>query len=186
MNFINNVVPFKKYGLKKITPHKNKNDYENALIIFEGKNIRADEDTEDTENSKNKINDEVKTIMEYYIKEVSENNYKPNDFLIVTPFTCKNPLANAVEIAINMYWTEKYNKNDFERYAIFHKSEEGSSIDLNESKDSTRIVSIHTSKGDGRNVVFVIGLDEQSLLKFSGESNNLIYNSMIHEKSKNP
>jgi ATP-dependent exoDNAse (exonuclease V) beta subunit len=60
-----------------------------------------------------------------------------------------------------MYWNKK-NKNDtFIRYAIFHKSEEGSSIQLSESEEATRLVSIHTSKGDGRNVVFVIGLTEQ-------------------------
>ena len=42
------------------------------------------------------------------------------------------------------------------------------------------MVSIHTSKGDGRNVVFVIGIDENSLKRFSNESNNLVYDSLIH------
>jgi ATP-dependent exoDNAse (exonuclease V) beta subunit len=73
---------------------------------------------------------------------------------------------------------EKYNILNilFFGYAIFHKSEEGNSINLADSENSTRIVSIHTSKGDGRNVVFVIGLDEGSLLKFSNEKNNLVCN----------
>ena len=71
--------------------------------------------------------------MNLYDKEVINNNYQPNDFLFITPFTNNNPLLNAVEIAINMYWNKKNNNNNFERYAIFHKSEEGTSINLSES-----------------------------------------------------
>lgn len=79
-----------------------------------------------------------------------------------------------------MYWHNKYNSNNFLRYAIFHKSEEGTSINLDESNDATRIVSIYTSKGDGRPIVFIIGLSEQALIRFSGEANNLVYDSLIH------
>jgi len=178
VNFVNNIIPFKNYSLTEITPYK-EGVYENPLILFEGNCIRANE------NDESKINNEIEKIMEYYIKEVTENNYKPEDFLIVTPFTNKNPLCSALETAINMYWIEK-NKDDniknnkYIKYAIFHKSEEGSSIDLTISEEATRIVSIHTSKGDGRNVVFVIGLTEEGLTRFSNETNNLIYDSLIH------
>jgi len=173
VNFVNNMIPFNNYSLAKITPYKDET-YDNPLILFEGKRILA------TETDESKINTEIEKIMEYYIKEVTENNYKPEDFLIVTPFTTKNPLCNSLETSINMYWSKK-NKNDtFIRYAIFHKSEEGSSIQLSESEEATRLVSIHTSKGDGRNVVFVIGLTEQGLTRFSNETNNLIYDSLIH------
>jgi hypothetical protein len=176
INFVNTIVPFEKYGLMQIKPWKediDSNDDE-SLVIFEGHKILADDP------DKEKINKNVENIMKYYDDEVLQNNYKPNDFLIVTPFTTKNPLVNALEIAINMYWNEKNNNNDFERYAIFHKSEEGSSINLSESDNATRIVSIHTSKGDGRNVVVVIGLSEKGLIRFSGETNNLVYDSLIH------
>jgi hypothetical protein len=63
---------------------------------------------------------------------------------------------------------------------VFHKSEDGSTIDLDESDNATRIVSIHTSKGDGRDVVFLIGLTEYALKKYSEESNNLVYDSLLH------
>ncbi len=54
-------------------------------------------------------------------------------------------------------WRKKYNDDDtYVKYSIFHKSEEGTSIDLTQSLESTRIVSIHYYKGDGRPVVFVI------------------------------
>lgn len=177
VDFVNSIVPFEKYSLPKIEPYKINLDMckeEKVIEIFIGDNIFANEKDEF------KLIKEVEKIMEFYDKEVINNNYKPNDFLFITPFTLKNPLVNAIETAINMYWNEKKNKNDFERFAIFHKSEDGTSIDLKESKYSTRIVSIHTSKGDGRNIVFVIGLNEESILKFSNESNNLIYNSLIH------
>jgi len=174
VDFVNSIVPFDKYSLPQIIPYKTSKDNNNVVNIFTGKNIYANE------NDENKINSEVEKIMAYYDKEVIDNNYKPNDFLFITPFTNKNPLVNAIEVAISMYWNKKYENNNFERYAIFHKSEEGTSINLSESENSTRLVSIHTSKGDGRNVVFVIGLEEQSLIRFSNENNNLIYDSLIH------
>jgi hypothetical protein len=174
VNFVNTIVPFEKYSLPIIKPYNTINDDSNVVNIFIGKNIYA------TENDENKLNKEVEKIMDLYDKEVVENNYKPNDFLFITPFTNKNPLINAIETAISMYWNKKYENNNYERYAIFHKSEEGTSINLSESENSTRLVSIHTSKGDGRNIVFVIGLDEKSLIRFSNENNNLIYDSLIH------
>jgi hypothetical protein len=171
IDLINYNIPFSKYGLPHVQAYKNSDDNNNHVIIFEGK---------DTYNNIDYINSEVEKIMKYYNKEVLANNYKPNDFLIITPFTNKNPLVNSLEIAIEMYWNNKYNNDTYNRYAIFHKSEHGNSINLTDSENATRIVSIHTSKGDGRNVVFVIGLDEKSLLKISNEKDNLIYDSLIH------
>ena len=174
VNFVNNIVPFEKYHLPVITPYILDQDNNKALQVFVGKDIYANEMDEI------KINEEVVQIMKYYEKEVIDNNYKPNDFLFITPFTTKNPLVNIIETAINMFWAEKFKDKNYKRYAIFHKSEEGTSIDLSESEDATRLVSIHTSKGDGRNVVFIVGLDEKSLLRFSNEKDNLIYDSLIH------
>jgi len=178
INFVNAIIPFEKYKLTQIDPLsvKDNNNDDPIIFITAANTILANETDED------KINSNVEQIMEYYKNEVSQNNYKPNDFLIVTPFTKKNPLVNALEIAIHMYWIEKYNNdnNDFERYAIFHKSEDGTSINLSESENATRIVSIHTSKGDGRPIVFLIGMTEKGLQRFSTESNNLVYDSLIH------
>jgi len=166
VNLVNDIIPFERYELPKITPYKDANDYKNVVIPFKIAN--------------NNLNDAVQNILEYYIDAVNKYKYNPNDFLIITPFTDKNKIACSLEIAINNYWCDKFNTNIFTRYAIFHKSEEGTSINLAESENATRIVSIHTSKGDGRKAVFVIGLNEESLLKFSKETNNLIYNSLIH------
>lgn len=176
IKFVNDIIPFKKYNLPKIEKHidKNDNDENSKLTIFPGNTIYADA------IDKNKINTEVHKIMRYYKEEVEKNKCKPNDFLIVTPFTKKNPLIDALHLEIREFW-KKYNNSDkYEHYSVFHKSEDGTTIDLDESKESTRIVSIHTSKGDGRDVVFVIGLSEDALKIYSNESNNLIYNSLLH------
>jgi len=175
VNFVNTIVPFVSHNLVEIKPWKETDEKDiDSLDFIDAQTIYASDIDE------NKINIQVEQIMEKYINDIDKYNYKPNDFLFVTPFTTKNPLVNALEVAINMYWNNKYNNNEFERYAIFHKSEEGTSININESNNATRIVSIHTSKGDGRNVVFVIGLTEQALVKFSGDTNNLLYDSLIH------
>ena len=174
VNFINYFIPFSKYSLPEIEQYRDDDEpFKSHLKLFEGKVVCA------TDTNENKINEEVEKILKYYDNEVIQNNYKPNDFLIVTPFTIKNPLVNALETAIQTYWINKNKSDVYERYAVFHKSEEGSSINLADSDNSTRIVSIHTSKGDGRNVVFVIGLEEATLNKFS-KSNNIKYDSLIH------
>ena len=167
INFINNIIPFDKYNLPIIQPYKNNINTNKNITIFQGNN--------------NNDNEEIEKIINYYKNEVINNNYKPNDFLIITPFTTNNKLIDTLTTAINQFWIDKNNNiNIYEKYAIFHKSEEGTSIDLSESENSTRIVSIHTSKGDGRNIVFIIGLAEKSLLKYSNFNNNLIYDSLLH------
>lgn len=176
IDFVNSVIPFEKYNLPKIEKHPNKSEDNefSKLTIFSGNTIYADS------KDKNKINTEVQKIMYYFKKEVVENKCKPKDFLIVTPFTKKNPLIEALHLEIREFWKNHYNSDKYEHYSVFHKSEDGTTIDLDESKESTRIVSIHTSKGDGREVVFVIGLTEEALKIYSDESNNLIYNSLLH------
>ena len=177
INFVNAMIPFKKYGLPEIEQSSHNSsfleDY-NPLIIFAGKPIYTNDINE------SKINTEVEIIMMHYEKEVNEYKRVPEDFLIVTPFTQTNPLVDALQLAINIFWKNTDADDNFKRYAIFHKSEDGSSINLNESVNATRIVSIHSSKGDGRKVVFVIGLNEGSLCRFSGISDSLIYDSLFH------
>ena len=193
VEFVNSMIPFEKYGLPEIKPYKEYIGEElNPLIFFTSKKFVNS--MKKTAENEEKIIEEVEKIMEYYENEVNENKRSPEDFLIVTPFTQNNPLVDALLLAINIFWKKKFTndtecmrvwKNDisideYYRYAIFHKSEEGSSIDLSESEYSTRIVSCHASKGDGRNVVFIIGFNESAIKKFSQSSNNLVYDSLFH------
>ena len=174
VNFVNSIVPFNKkdYGLPIVNSF-NETDNENSLKIFSGKTVYSHDDD-------NLIHHEIQNIMRHYINEVNINNYEPKDFLIVTPFSNKNNLVDALNSEIREFWKKKYNDSKYIKHSIFHKSDNGVSIDLTESDNATRIVSIHSSKGDGRPVVFVIGLSENGLKKFSNESNNLIYDSLLH------
>lgn len=188
INFVNNMIPFNKYNLPEIEGPQNKSksvvsfnkynnikyDNEEPIVIFEGESIY-------NQRNENKINREIEIIMNYYEDEVNKFHRNPNDFLIVTPFTQSNPLVDALQLTINIFWKEKYDNDDeYKRYAVFHKSEQGNSINLNESNDATRIVSIHSSKGDGRPVVFVIGINETALIRFSESCDSLIFNSLFH------
>lgn len=174
INFVNSIVPFSKeeYSLPIIKSF-NETINDNSLVIFNGKTVYSCDDD-------SKVQEEIDKIMKHYTNEVEKNNYKPNDFLIVTPFSSKNTLVDALNTSIRNFWKNKYNDKDYIKHSIFHKSDSGTSIDLTESDNATRIVSIHSSKGDGRQVVFVIGLSEYGLKMFSNESNNLIYDSLIH------
>lgn len=192
IEFVNYMIPFKKYGLPEVIQYKEYDgtDY-NPIIFFIGKQI--DFIGKNEKNAEIIVN-EVNKIMYQYEEEVNSNNRFPEDFLVVTPFTKTNPLADALLLAINIFWEKKFtnepeymqkwnnaaNIDDYYRYAIFHKSEEGSSIDLSESEKSTRIVSTHSSKGDGRNVVFLIGFTERAIKRFSGTNDSLLYDSLIH------
>jgi hypothetical protein len=166
VDFVNYMVPFSKYDLPQVTPfhtpfHK-QNDIDNALtIIFESGSIE----------------EQIDELMKYYSQEV-ENGFMPQDFLIVTPFVSKNPLITCLNQAIQEFWIQR--TGEYKVYSVFHKSEIGSSINLDESTYATRIVSIHSSKGDGRPCVFVIGLNETSLKTFSGLRDSLIYDSLLH------
>lgn len=176
IDFVNHMIPFKQYNLPEITSYGGTYDNTiNPINIFEGENVY------NNQKDDNKINKEIDIIMKYYEDEVIKYKRTPEDFLIVTPFTQSNPLVDALQLTINLFWKEKYvDDDDYKRYAVFHKSEEGSSINLEESKNATRIVSIHSSKGDGRPVVFVICLNESGLNLFSGTCDSLIFNSLFH------
>lgn len=174
IDFCNSVIDFEKYNVPKIEPYKQCTEsLKSCLELVNLTNTIKKQDNTPSETN-------VDTIMNIYIREVENNNYKPNDFLIVTPFTKKNYLVEKIEVAINKYWCNKYKSNDYVRYAYFHKSEEGTTIDTTLSMESTRIVSIHSSKGDGRNVVIVIGCNEGALKKFTNNKQNLKYESLFH------
>ena len=167
--FVNSMIEFKKFNLPPIQQTKKGGG---GFHIFSGLAIFP-------RDGPDKINKEVDEIMKYYKKEVNENKRRPNDFLIVTPFVKQNPLVEAVHQHIREFW-EKKEGDEYKCYSVFHRSQEGTSIDLSESKDATRIVSIHSSKGDGRAVVFAIGVKESALRIYSDDKGNLVYESLLH------
>lgn len=194
IRFVNSMIKFEEWDLPKMTPHKVVEE-SGALTIFSAETVYANQDSKCDEVVRS-----VSQIMEYFEREVTVNKCLPEDFLFVTPCTKQNPLMEALQLAVNEFWKHtmqnnlsyieevksknnfwnKVNSNSYTRYAIFHKAQEVGSINLEESAHATRMVSIHTSKGDGRKVVFVIGVTEASLRLFSQVADNIIYNSLLH------
>ena len=85
------------------------------------------------------------------------------------------------------YWTDedidsiKKESNIWSgEFAEYHTSQVGKPIDLISSEHKARFVSIHASKGDGRNVVFLLGMTEEKLYNFTNREINLQYESFVN------
>lgn len=202
-DFVNNIIDFKKHNLYPISNVCDKTNCEcgykhdneiKPYQIFQYDYIRPS-DTDET-----KIDLVVDRIIKIIDKEIKENNYLPKNFMFIFPILKKNCLATRIETRLQEYWMNKFNdenyqnkvlkndnywkdkinNNEFYKYIYLHKSEEGTSINLKESENASRILSIHASKGNGCENVFLLGMDENSLRKFSKEKNNLQYESLLH------
>lgn len=197
IDFVNKIIPFEKYDLPPITEICNINckyNHENDIIpyhIFQTPDFQRC----DLETMKCVIED----ILKYMNLEINKYNYLPNNFMFIFPILSKNKFATMLEMSLQEFWINKFNdpnyqnilklndywknninNNNFYKYVFLHKSDEGKSINLQESENATRILSIHSSKGNGCEVVFVLGINESSLVKFSKEKCNLVYDSLLH------
>ena len=173
---INYLVNFKKYELPKIDcDNKIKKEINpDPIKIIDTPGIYAN-DTNDE-----KINNYCNLIMSKYKFEVENNNYLPSDFLIIFPIMVSNVIAGELQSRIQEFWIQKNNDNNYIQYVHLHKHTEGSAINTYDSINSTRIMSIRASKGDGRKVVFVSGVTESSLKIVSNKEKELVYESHFH------
>ena len=173
---INKLCAFEKYNLPPITCDKSIDKCLNTQPI---KIIQDLPKIYDNHKREERITAYCNKIMECYNYEVETNGYLPNDFLIIFPIMKSNPIAPELETKIQNYWVKKYN-NKYTRYVYLHKHTEGSVINTSDSVNSTRIMSIRSSKGDGRNVVFILSLTDSSLKLLSNKVKGLVYYSYIH------
>jgi len=208
IDFVNKHIKFEKYNVEPIQKicescnnHKNT---EKPYEIFEIPEIYNDSINNNDDNY-DKINTIIKHILKEMDKQIKDNNYLPEDFMFIFPLIKKNYLARMLEEKIQQFWLDKFKEDDYRnnilannnywknkldeniyyKFAHLHFSTEGKPINLDESKYATRMVSIHASKGDGRNVVFLLGISEFSLSIFNKdmyceEKDNLIYESLLH------
>jgi len=200
--FVNYMVPFEKYGLPEVQPYaEGVNDYDplirKAIPKWGQKNV-DDKNYKDSNKGEINIRKCVEWIMVEYKREVDENHYGPENFLIVTPWVTpsQSELVNELQIYLQDYWVEKMTKEDYHRttlngwwenhepdenyqYAVIHRSEEGTSINLEDSNYATRCVSIHSAKGDGREVVFLIDPSDFKLSAYTYKD-SLKYDSLLH------
>ena len=200
VHLVNNIIKFKDYHLPEISYERcttlsglTNSPVSESFEIFQGLDMRR-------ENDHAKINSEIQKFITRIAREIRDHDYTPEDFLIITPFTKRNSFGDSLELAIqefwvdtfsdeayrtrvlakHAYWKNKIMDNKYSTYCKFHKSQEGTSIDTKQSEHATRMVSIHSSKGDGRPVVFVFGLTEAGLKLFSENERNIIYESLLH------
>lgn len=173
---INKLVNFEKYKLPKIECDNKVKKQKNLkpIKIIDSPIIYADGTNDE------KVNNYCNIIMDNYKFEVETNNCLPQDFLIIFPIMAKNDTAGELQSRIQEYWCNKYNNSNYIQYVYLHKHVEGCVINTKDSLNATRIMSIRASKGDGRKVVFVLGVEESSLKRVSNKKKNLVYESHLH------
>lgn len=181
--YINKVIHFEKYSLKEISiPTELPIEDEAPIEILHCEAERQQF---------------VNKILEKVNEQVTRHNYAPEDFMFIFPIMKNNHLAIQLESKLNEYWITKfedtvyakkvvsdhwknYEHDVYTQYAYLHKHEEGTVINLSDSEHLTRLVTIKTSKGDGRNVVFVLGCTESTFKLCSNQENDLVYESYLH------
>ena len=204
IDFTNNIIDFEYYKLPKVKEicsiENCKYTHENDLIpytIFKIPDPSSYDNIDEFDIDNDKLLDK---ILEYMNAEIEKYSYLPNDFMFIFPILKCNNLAIQLELKIQLFWIDKFSDlvyqtnvlskneywkdriqdNNFYKYIYLHKSDENKPINLKESENATRILSIHSSKGNGCSVVFVLGITEYILKIFSKEKNNLVYNSLLH------
>lgn len=200
-DFVNTMIDFKKYELSPIEDICNiencKYKHENnkkPYKLFQLPEIYAND------SDGIKVNTVIEQIIKYVECEITEYNYLPNNFMFIFPFLKDNYLANQLEARLqdywikkfddkeyrknvllkNSYWKERIDTNKFRKYVYLHKSDENKPINLKESENATRMLSIHASKGNGCEVVFLLGVSEYTLVRFSKQKCNIVYDSLLH------
>jgi hypothetical protein len=190
---INNLIDYNKYGLPKIKCDDiNLQEIKDPTIeIIEMPKIYAN----DTDIKK--IDIFIDKILEKVNYEVNNNNYTPENFMFIFPIMKNNNIASELHTKLTNYWINKfndnnyiklinntywknYNHNEYTQYVYLHKHTEGTCINTKDSINASRIMSIKTSKGDGREVVFILGVSEQTLKMVSNNKNGLVYDSHLN------
>lgn len=217
MHFVNDIIPFQKFGLNKINSIGKKDD---AIINVDPQYITLNNYYETiTKNEDNinvginikKLNDDVHKIICSFENLSLKTLILPNEFLIISPVVSKGQTGlflNNLCIALEDFWIKLFNNDAYKKtvlqnykknihigikyyykviknnehmnYCQLHKAEENRPIDLNESKYKTRMLSIHASKGLTSKYVFLVGLNNDILLRWTNNDKNLIYYSLIH------
>lgn len=190
---INRLINFDKYGLPKIdcnnfAPEKIKDS--TIEIIKSPKMYANDKDIA-------KLEKFIEEIIEKVDYEVKKNNYTPENFMFIFPIMKNNNTASELQTKLTNYWINKFNEMDYiklinnkywenhkhdeyTQYVYLHKHTEGTCINTKDSVNASRIMSIRTSKGDGREVVFILGVNEKSLKMVSDNKIGLVYDSHLH------
>ena len=205
IDFVNNIIDFKKFKLPKITgccdgncKYKHENNIKPYYISRQPTIYSNDYDI-------SKVDKYLKDIIGRIEEKVHEYYYLPHNFMFIFPIMKNNYLAMRLKTSLNEYWMKQFLNKDYQEkvlindeywkdniedinngkafeYSFIHKSDGNKPINLNESKYSTKLLSIHSSKGLGCEVIFLLNLNQISLEILCKDDNEekIIYNSLLH------
>lgn len=198
---INKLVSFDKFGLPNITVYNEEclDNVESPLeIINFDETIRANDYTKRNIDTMDRF---CRTIIKKFEKEIRINMYYPEDISIVSSVIAGRLELPEIKSRLESLWVKLFNDESYRskipkshywyennhvskckyvEYVQLHKSEKGSAINLKESEHKTRIYSVITSRGDGRNVVLLLNMTENCLKLISGNKIGLRYESFFH------
>jgi hypothetical protein len=145
----------------------------------------------------------VDILWEQLQRDVGELGLLPHELLLVSPLVKSNPVMDEFRDRLDEFWKERMERPDVRQAALqraagqnfygvyddprrrprwlayLHRSEEGRPVDTTLSEWASRGVSIHSSQGDGRRLVYVVGLSEGALKCFTrGRTDVLEYESL--------
>jgi hypothetical protein len=172
MPFVNGAIDFEKHGLPKIEG-----------ICAEDKSTRGCKHEHINEAPIRftlDINAEVaiKNIIDMVKGEVDARGYAPRDFMFIFPILSQNDFAAMLESYLQVFWAERLGAE--QRYVRLHKYEKNSSINLGESEGMSRILTIHSSKGIGCKIVFLLDISDNKLFCFSRGKRDVVFDSLVH------
>ena len=163
------MINYEKYGLPGPTPLREDEDNGNPFVIIDFKK-------DDEENL-------CEQVMEIYKHHVNVHNYLPRNFMLVFTIISGQTLPIRLADLINEFWKDR-NNDDVDR-AMVHQSDDGRSIELNDSIELTRLVSTHSAKGDGRDVVFCMNFTEKNLRSVGRDADGNPSDGLCYESHLN-
>ena len=142
----------------------------------------------------------VEAVFAQLLADVAELALLPHELLLVCPLVRNNPVGDELRDRLHEFWAGHLERPEVRRAAVrrkegrefydaydddsrrprwlayLHRSEEGRPVDTSLSEWASRAVSIHSSQGDGRRLVYVVGVSEAKLKCFTrGRSDVLEY-----------
>lgn len=189
---INAVVPFQMFGCDPITLHE-EIDY-GGLPPIQAMTFAGDKEKDMFPSLIMQLKCAIKQIFDECCDLDATSLHRrpmPEDFLFICPIPGAKSYMGRLEEFLNDFWTDLRDTDDYyakvladrsnQPFAQLHTSDEASRIDLETSRKKSRLVSIHTAKGDGRRFVFVMELSEHLLYCFThGPLQRLQFESFIH------
>ena len=151
-----------------------------------------------------------KCIIKNIEKEIESNGHCfPKDYMIITPFVNCDDTVSMIQERLTEFWASQFQKPEFRERVIRREKEDGGAywtaaltdtgldgrefrptvclhqsvngtIDINESTQQTRLMSIHAAKGLDANVVFAIGLSDRAFASWDPEFDGRIHWSLFY------